>query len=285
MSRKLVLLLAVIFIFTAVGSAYSQTEDEIIAQYLKKAEKKHKPKVGFASVSFVYGNLPNNSDYNVFFNYANHRIFPGGPLDGIWNCMQFAGELGMMAADKFSFKVGFDYWMKLGSSVTGDYTFGTTFGPSGYQESFEVKSEIQVYGFYGGFDYFIFNPPDRDGIVRSISLRAGAGAGYYLSKWQIWEGAYTLNLSTETTEENVEPLKGSAPGVTAWIGMDYPVNLLGLLVGANVSYMYLNFTDVHSYNSLGEELYVTYSTSPSDRVELDFSGLRGKIELKRYFKW
>ena len=106
-----------------------------------------------------------------------------------------------------------------------------------------------------------------------------------MAKWDIWSGADGFNLSLGQPEQNSDPFTGSTPSFSAWIGADYPIRFFNLLLGAEVNYQYLNFDKLHSYNNLGEELYVTYSYISSDRVKLDFSGFRGKILFKRYFTW
>jgi hypothetical protein len=283
MIKKLVPLFAVIFLFTIAASAFSQTEDDIIAKYLKKAEKKQRVKVGFFALTGSYGKLPNESDYTKFTSYVNNKITPGLPLEGIWRSKQFGAEMGMMIARQLAIKVGFEYWLKMGNEVTGDYTMAIE--PLGTHSNFNIKSEIQVYGFGAGMDYYLLNPPDKDGLANALSLRLGAGGGYYMAKWDIWSGASTFNLSLDNYEQNSDPLKGSTPAFSAWVGADYPIRLFNLMFGVDINYQYLNFTKLHSYNNLGEELYVTYSDSSSDRVKLDFSGFRGKVVFKKYFTW
>jgi len=283
MIRKLMPLLAILLVIAVAGSAFSQTEDEIIAKYLKKAEKKHRDKVGFIGLTGAYGKLPNETDYLKFRNYSNNNIAPGNPIDGIWRSKQFGFEMGMMVARQFSVKAGFDYWLKMGNEATGDYTMAIE--PLGIQDNFTIKSEIQVYGFWAGFDYYLLNPPNRAALVNALSVRCGASGGLYMANWDIWSGASAFNLSLENFEQNSDPYTGSTPSFSAWVGADYPTPFFNMLVGLEATYQYLNFDKLHAYNSLGEELYVTYSDNSSDRVKLDFSGFRGKVVLKRYFAW
>jgi hypothetical protein len=283
MFKRLIPVLVVLFALALAGAAFADTEDEIIAKYLKKAEKQHKHKVYFASVLFAYGKLPTYGDYTTFYHYANSNINPGSPLTGIWRSKQLGLNIGIMTSKNTSVRLGFDYWLKLGSAVSGDFDFGIE--PLGLQQGFDLSSEIQVMGITGGVEYHIMNPPNNEGVINSINVRIGGGAGFYWAKWDIWSGASSINLATETFETNIEPLKGSAPGASVWLGADYPVGLLGLVLGADINYLYLNLDDVHSYNSIGEELYVSFSGNPDDCVTLDLSGLRGCVELKRYFRW
>ncbi|PKK84941.1 MAG: hypothetical protein CVT49_01950 [candidate division Zixibacteria bacterium HGW-Zixibacteria-1] len=283
MFKKLIPVFIALFAITVAASAFGQTEDEIISKYLKKMEKDRKHKIYYGSLSFSYGKLPNSSDYNVYSNYVNVNVGPDNPMTGIWRSKELSANMGMMISKKTSFQLGFDYWLKMGDNRNGDYTFSIS--PLGTQTDFELISEVQVYGITGGVDYHLLNPPDNEGIVNGFNVRVGGGGGIYFSKWEVWSGASSFNLSTSDEEANVAPLKGTSPGFSAWVGADYPTGFFGMLLSANVNYLYLNFSDVHSYNDFDEELYLSYTSNPEDRVELDFSGLRGKIEFKKYFKW
>jgi hypothetical protein len=283
MSKKLISLLGIIFLFVCVASAFGQTEDEIVARYLQKAEKKRQDKIGFFSANFTYGKLPHDNDYNKFISYANSRISPGSPLSGIWRTSQIRAECGMMVSPRMAMRLGFDYWWNLGSENAGDYTL--SIAPLGVQNDFNLESRVQVLGIKGGLDYYILNPPNKDGFIEALALRVGLTGGVYFAKWEIWEGMTSFNLSTASFEQNIDPLKATAPGVTAMVGVEYPTPVFDLLLGVSGGYQYLNFTGVKSYNTLDEELYVSYSDTGTDRVELDLSGLRGRIELKRFFRW
>ena len=283
MSKKMILLIGVIFVFVAVGSAFAQTEDEIVARYMKKVEKKHKSKVGFFSTSFSYGMLANDNGYNKFINYANDRIAPGNPLGGIWRTSQISANFGMLLTSRATLKFGFEYWMQMGVDKTGDYTLSIE--PIGAQTDFNLQSEVQIYGITGGTDYYLLNPPDKNGVFNSLALRVGATGGYYMAKWQTWDGLTPYNLTTASYESNDDPFKDNTIGFTVTAGADYPTPVFDLLLGVDIGYQYLNFGNVKSYNTVNEELYVSYSDSGTDRVDFDFSGLRGKIELKRFFSW
>ena len=283
MSKRLILLVGVLFLFVAVASAFGQTEDEIVARYLKKAEKKQRSKVGFFSASFSYGKLTNDNGFNKFNDYANPRIAPGNPLEGIWRSKQLNANFGMMVTSRAAVKVGFEYWLKMGTNETGDYTMAVE--PLGVQTDFNLKSEVQIYGFTGGADYYLMNPPDRDGIFESLALRVSATGGFYMAKWDVWEGLTSYNLVTESFETNSDPLKDNTIGFTVMAGADYPTPLFDMLLGIDVGYQYLNFDNVKSYNSVDEELYLSLSDTGTEHADLDLSGLRGKIELKKFFSW
>ena len=89
MSKKLILLVGVLFLFVAVGSTFAQSEDDVVASFMHKAQKKHKTKVGFFSASFSYGLLQNDNGMNQFKDYANSQISPGYPIPGAWRSYQF----------------------------------------------------------------------------------------------------------------------------------------------------------------------------------------------------
>ncbi|SYZ74113.1 exported hypothetical protein [Candidatus Zixiibacteriota bacterium] len=291
MIRRVVSLLAVLFLVSTVVSAFGQTEDEIVANYLKKAEKKQeharKNKIGFFSVHFAYGKLPDKSPNNLFVSYSNSRIRPldagSGKLEGAYRSDQIGINAGMMVTPKLAFKVNFEYWLKMGSNTTGNYNFAVE--PLGVQNDFNLRSEMQVLGFGGGLDYYLLNPPDKDGHINSLSLRVGGGGGYYMAKWDIWQGSSSFNLSTQTYDANAEPIKGNAGSFYGSVGIDYPIRFFDMVLGMEGQYQYLNFKNVHSYNTAGDELYLTYTDSSNDRVDIDFSGLRAKIELRKFFRW
>jgi hypothetical protein len=290
-TRSLSVILAVIFLLTAVVPAFSETEDEVIAKYLKKnVEKKIEAKkghVGFFTVNFNYGKLPNQSSYNKFTNYANSNIALADQsserLTGIYRSKQIGANLGMMVSPRAALKLGFEYWLKMGTDATGNYDFNIE--PLGDQTDFNLRSQVQVYGVTAGVDYYLLNAPDNKGLFKSLAVRVGAGGGFYMSKWQIWKGNTSFNLATETFDPNNGEYKSSAPGFNVSLGLDYPIRFFGMTMSADAGFLFLNFSNVHGYNDLGEELYLTYSANTNDRVDLDFSGLRGKIELKKFFSW
>ncbi len=291
MTRRIVSLLAVLFLFSTVVPAFGQTEDEIVANYLKKAEKKQsqisKKKIGFFSAHFAYGKLPDKSPNNQFVSFSNNHISPldanSGRLQGAYRSDQIGVNAGMMVSSRLAFKVNFEYWLKMGSNTTGDYNFAVA--PIGVQNDFNLLSELQVYGFGGGLDYYLLNPPDKDAHINSLSLHVGGGGGYYMANWDIWQGSSSFNLSTATYDENAQAIKGTAASFYGSVGIDYPIRFFDMVLGMEGQYQYLNFKNVHTYNSAGDELYLTYSDNSSDRVDIDLSGLRAKVELKKFFRW
>ncbi|MCX6826477.1 MAG: hypothetical protein NTV06_04295 [candidate division Zixibacteria bacterium] len=293
MTRKILLLSAIVFLFMAIAPAFSQTEDDVVAQYLKKTEKKQKAKslrIGFVSLYGAYGKLPNDSPYNKFRSYANSNItaLNGSQylLTGIWRSKQLGVDFGMMITSRIAAKVGFEYWLKMGSNKTSNYDFDAAFDSIGVKDNFNLVSEINIYGVNLGVDYYLLNPPDKKGMMNSIAVRITANGGYYFSKWNIWQGSKSfINSATGYKDVSTESLKGSSVGVSGSIGLDYPIRFWGLVAGVDAGYLYLNMNNIHAHNNLGEELYLTCSNDANDRVDLDFSGLRAKIELKKLFCW
>lgn len=102
--------------------------------------------------------------------------------------------------------------------------------------------------------------------------------------WDLWPGYESLNLGTGAVPDTNVTFKGSAPAFSLGMGAEYPLGFFELGIGAEFSYMYLNFTNVAWYN--GDDEVVATSTGTEDgRVDLDFSGFRGKFEIRRYFSW
>jgi hypothetical protein len=276
MLKKLVFLMAALFLVTIVGNAFAETEDEIIARYLKKTEKKHVKKVGFFSTHFSYGFLPKDQTYRQFNFSASSDLatISGlvGPQGGIWRSNEFGLSLGMMLTPKAAFNLGFDYWLSMGEDYTVDYN--ATFGILSTDVTYNNDNKISVYGFKTGVDYYLWNAPDKFGHLSNIAVTLGGGAGYYFSRWNLWEENNT----------DSEPLKSSALGLWIRGGIEYPFGFWDMVVGANISYFYLNFSDIKSYNEDSGDLTLTYPGDGSE-LELDFSGIRGSILLKKFVVW
>jgi hypothetical protein len=286
MLKKYVPLIALLMIFGFALNLSAQTEDEIVSKFLKKTEKKHQNKIGFFTAYFSYGKLSDENPYNKYSIYGDNNIIasdPGdGKFDGAYRSDQMGATFGLMFTNNIAAKLGFEYWLKMGTNKVGDYNFGIA--PAGEHENFNLISEVQVYGLNAGVDVYLTNPPNEQGQIKGLAIRLNGGGGYYLTKWEIWQGNSSYNLSTGISESNIEPLKGSAPGYFGGVGFDLPIRFLGMVMGTEFSYLVLNFTNVRSYNNIGEELYLTMSEgNEPKRVDLDFSGIRGKIELKKFF--
>ena len=89
--------------------------------------------------------------------------------------------------------------------------------------------------------------------------------------------------NSSASESENSTFEGNAPGFTLGLGGEIPLNVLNLSLGADFGYLYLNFTNIAWYNAQDEEIIVTYTGDQDGRVDLDLSGFRGKVELKRYF--
>ncbi len=276
MLRKIVPVVAVLFLMTVVAPVFAQTEDEVVAKYLQKAEKKHKPKVGFLTAHFSYGRLSDDIGYRQFNFSATSDLSTleglAGPTEGIYRSKQFGLDFGMMLAPQAAVKMGFDYWLKMNSDINVDYDM--SIGVLEVEDAYQSESDVTVYGFKLGFDYYVLNPPDRYGRLDKLAVKLGAGGGIYMASWDFWQSG----------DAESDPLKANSPGFWVQGGVEYPIGFFDMAVAADLSYFYLNFDGFESYNESSGDLQLTYPGS-SDEIELDFSGLRGKVELKKFFSW
>jgi len=276
MFKKVLILVAAIFLLTAISPVFAQTEDEIVAKYLQKVEKKHKNKIGFASMYFKYGKLKDDIGYKEFdFSASSDITTISGSVDpdiGIWRSKELGFNFGLMVGKSAAVNLGFDYWLKMGDNVEVDQTM--TIGTFDFDDTYTAKSDVSVYGIKAGFDYYFTNPPDQSGTIPGLAIKVGAGGGIYMASWKLWSAE----------DQDTEPLKANAPGFWIQGGLEYPTNIMGLVLAADASYFFLNFKSLDSYNQQGGELDMTYPGG-GDELALDFTGPRGKIELKRYFQW
>ncbi len=277
MLRKLIPLVAFLFAISVAAGAMAQTEDEIIAKYLQKTEKKHKAKVGFVSTQFDYGILATKMGYyrDITFSASTDLAsFDGNiwPHAGIYRSSQFGLNLGMMFTSKIALSLGFEYWYPIGTSYTVDYN--STIGVLEESGRFINDEKINVYGFKVGFDYYLFNSPDERGSLNSIAFKLGGGAGYFRSSWNLWQAE----------DESTDPVTSGAPAFWVHGGAEYPIGFFDMTIGAGVGYFYLNFSELKAYNESGGEVALTYLVDDSN-VEFDFSGIRGMVELKKFICW
>lgn len=276
MFKKTAIGVCLLFAFGVAANCLAQTEDEIIAKYLQKVEKKHKDKVGFVSAHFSYGVLSDNIGYNSFnFTSSSDLASLNGnftPRGGIFRSDEIGIHLGMMVAPQMAFKLGFDYWVPMETPANVDQNL--TVGVLEFNDSYLADSKVDVYGFNAGLDYYLLNPPNEQGIMNNLAVKIGAGGGFYVSRWDIWQ----------SDDTDSEPLKSNAPGFYVSGGLEYPTPFLDLVVAGDFRYFYLNFKDVTSYNSQSGDMELAY-TDNGQSLGLDFSGLRGTVELKRFFSW
>ena len=269
--------------------AMAQTEDELVARFLKKAEKKHDKKVGYLVFNGSLGRLYQDNDYNKFSTRVTPLVSSLSGGNGEIKKINYSYELfagfGMMASPKTSVEFGFAYWLKQGSSQTGDFNLSlVNLDDPEDQYDFELNSEIQIYGFAGSIDYYLSEPPDKEGILHNLAFKIGGGFGYYMASWELWDGFTGFNLSTSEPEIISGKLTGSSPGFTANVSAELPIKLAGLVMEAEARYLYLNFTGMKWYNSNNEEVVATVNNSGT-KVELNMSGPRFQLGCKRYFSW
>lgn len=283
------LILAIGLAIILVVPAMAQTEDELVAKFLKKAEKKHDKKVGYVVINGSLGRLFRDNDYNKF----SARVTPlvsslnggTGEVDKINYSYELSAGFGMMVSPKASVEFGFTYWLKQGSSQIGDFNLSlVNLNDPDDQYGFELNSEVQIYGFIGGADYYLTQTPDKNGVLHNLAFKAGGELGYYLASWEVWDGFTGYNLSTSEAEIISGKLTGGAPGFSAHVAAELPIKLAGLVMEAEARYLYLNFTGMKWYNSNNEEVVATVNNSGA-KVELDMSGPRFQLGFKRYFSW
>lgn len=289
MRSKWVYSLTAILVAILAGSLFGQTEDEIIAKYLKKTEVRNSNRIGYVVVTGCYGRLGTGNDYNRFGEDLS-RFVTGlngsyDHIDGIFRSKEFYAGLGMITSSRTALEAGLTYWMKMGNSPQGDYNLSLAFPDDTSDHlGMQLKSEVQVYGFSGNFAYYVTNPPDKSGLLRSLAIKTNLGAGYYFANWQLWDGFNTFNLSTQDYEPLDGKLTGTAPGFTVGMTLELPVGFGGLVMEGGARYQYLNFANMKWYNSKSEENVVTYNGT-TERVKLDLSGPRAQFGLKRYIAW
>ncbi len=274
---------ALFLVFAAsIAAEASPSEQEAIDRYLKVAQKRHAHKLGWLSGNFTLNRINKNNDYNKFSvnetsNFASSAV---APLDQAYS---FGIDGGIIFPSNMAWSFGAEYWLKQGQNESGSFTY-TPRGGSPVSIS-NLNSEIKVFGFYTGIQYYVSGAPSVDYLNSSIAIRLGGNIGYYQASWDIWQGYNNLNLSTSTSNNQTNTFKGTAPGYSIGIGVDYPLSIFGLSTGFDFSYLYLNFKNIAWYNSIDQEIIATYDPNQNSRVNLGMSGFRGKIEIKKFFSW
>lgn len=262
--------------------AQQETEKDIVDRYLKRVEKKHTRHLSWMSGSFMLNRINRSNDYNRFADYTSSHI-ADGELAGLGEAKTFALDLGIVFKERFSWSVGGEYWLALGQSKSGSFDYSP---PSGVPTTLtDLTSEIQVWGITTGLQYYFLNHPTVTEQLQSLALSFGGGAGYYMASWEVWSEYQNLNLSTSMPEGDNIDFKATAPGYWVSLKAEYPLRWQGLVLGGDISYLYLNFGNVAWYNSADEEIVATYDGTREGRVDLGLSGVRGRIEIKRFFSW
>jgi len=259
-----------------------ETEEDIVNRYLKRTEAKHTTKLSWFSVNFNVNRINRDNDYNSFASRESNYI-QGANMSWLDMANAFGAECGVVFQERLAWRIGGEYWLKLGEEFSGTFTYTP---PSGTPVSItNPKSEIQVYGGYTGVDYYVFNHPSALEHLTGLAVRIGGTIGYYEVKWDLWQEFQNLNLTTSQPTGVTTTYCGTAPGLTLDLGVDYPTGLFDLVAGVDMNYLYLNFANVAWYNSSDQEVVVSYDGTDAGRVDLNFSGIRGKIQLKRFFSW
>lgn len=266
---------------SAAGAGVSQSEQDIINQYLKKTEKKHIKKLGWISADITVNRINRDNDYNKFANYSSDH-FSNTSIPWLGEAWIFGVDAGVVLKKRFAWSIGGEYWMNLGNDQSGVYTYQP---PSAEPLETKATSEVKVWGVSTGLDYYFYGCPRPADNLQSLALRAGLKIGLYQASWNLWPEYQNLNLATEEPAEGNTTFKGSSPGLTVHVAADYPIGFWDLAFGVDVGYMYLNFDNVAWYNSQGEEIVVTYAGTGDSRVDLQLSGVEGKIQLRRFFSW
>jgi len=270
------------FLAGTVSVSAVETEKDIVNRYLKRTEKKRIHKLSWLSGSFSVNRTNRSNDYNRFATYTSTH-FSNGSIPWLGDAKIFSLDMGIVFRERFAWAVGGEYWLKLGQTQSGSFAYSPAGGTPVTVS--ELTSEAQVLGISTQLQYYFLNHPSLASQLERLALRAGGGVGYYRVTWDVWSDYQNLNLSTSLSESTNITYKDSGPGFWFSLGADYPLKWHGFAVGAEMSYLYLNFDNVAWYNSGDQEVVATYDGTAEGRVDLDLSGVRGKVEIKRFFSW
>jgi hypothetical protein len=262
----------------------AETEQDIVNKYLKKAEAKHVTKISWMSVNFTFNRINRNNDYNRFAIYTSDH-FSSTSIPWLGDGKSFGLDLGVVFRKRLAWSVGGEYWLKLGMNRSGSFDYNPPGGSPTVVT--DLISEVKMFGLSSSFQYYVYNPPSTQELLNSLAVRIIGSVGYYQASWDIWNEYQNLNLGLDPpapTGSNAT-FKGTAPGFSLGVGVDYPLKVANLALGVDFSYMYLNFKNVAWYNAQDEEVIATYDGTSEGRVDLGLSGFRGKVEIKRFFKW
>lgn len=260
------------------------TEQEIIDRYMKKSEhkQKHNKKLYWLSGSYAMNRINQHNDYNDFANYTSAQ-FPAAQIDWLDKGHSFGLELGWMFNKKFAWSIGGEYWLKLGQNDSGNFVYNPPIGASTIVTG--LISEIKVYGLTSAVHFYLTNPPSARNHLTNLAVKLGAGIGFYQVSWNVWDEYENINLSSSLPAAINATFKGSNIGLTANFGAEYPLNFGAMSLGVDVHYLYLNFNNVAWYNSQDQQVVASFAGNTNSRVNLGLSGVRGRIELKKFFNW
>lgn len=285
--KLITLLVGIVLILCVSVSAQtrptSKTEQEMIDKYLKKSKKQQvkTKKLYWVTGHYALNRINRDNDYNKFAIYASSQL-TNTDLSWLNTGSSFGLEFGWLINKTFSWTLGGEYWMPLGETQTGTFDYNP---PSGSTTVTELKSEIKVYGVATGVQYYILNPPTPTERLIKPAVRVGVGAGYYQVKWDLWDQYENLNLATSTPSPTNSTFRDNTLGFTLNLGGEYPIKASGFALGLDLHYLYLNFKNVAWYNSTDQEIVPTYEGNATSRVVLGLSGVRARLELKKFFSW
>lgn len=257
-------------------------EQELVNQFLKKTESKHVQKLSWMSVGFSVDRVNRNNDYNSFASSLNTQL-DGGKFSWIGNATAFSAEFGAFVKSRLAWSVGGEYWLKIGQTLNGSVTYAPSGGTPAVITN--PRSEIKTLGFFTSLSYYVMNAPKPSQPSNGLSAFIGGSVGYYQVSWDLFSEYQNLNLATAAPDGANTTFKGSAPGFSAQVGLEYPVKFGGLVLSGEASYLHLNFDNVAWYNSVDQEVVATYGGTNDSRVDIALSGVRAKINLKKYFSW
>ena len=283
MRLKLIALAIVAAAILAQPVAAQLTEQEIIDQYMKKSnqiQEQHK-KLYWLSGSYALNRINKNNDYNDFAIYTSAQ-FPTTQINWLDKANSFGLEFGWMFKKKLALTIGGEYWMKLGQNESGNFAYNP---PSGNTTVTELISEIKVYGLTSVLHFYLTNPPSAGNHLTNLAIKVGAGIGFYQVSWDVWDEYQNINLSSSLPAAINATFKDSNIGLSLSAGAEYPLNFGSMSLGVDVNYLYLNFNNVAWYNSQDQEVVASYAGNIESRVDLGLSGVRGRIELKKFFNW
>ncbi len=259
------------------------SEQELIDKYLKKNKKQEEKskKLYWVSGHYAMNRINRNNDYNKFVSYASSQL-TNTDLSWLNTSSSLGLEFGWLVNKKFSWTLAGEYWMPLGETQVGTFNYNP---PSGSTTVTELKSEIKVYGVATGVQYYLLNAPTAVEQLVKPAVRVGLSAGYYQVKWDLWDQYENLNLATATPASINSTFRDNALGFTFNLGGEYPIKASSFALGLDLNYLYLNFKNVAWYNTSDQEVVPTYASNASSRVVLGLSGVRAKVELKKFFRW
>lgn len=257
-------------------------EQEIINKYVNQTEKKYTKKMGWASVNFTMNRINRNNDYNKFVNYQNN-FFTNTKFSWLAQGWNAGIDMGLIFKEKFAWSVRGEYWMPLKEAKSGTFEYTPTNSATSFVT--DPTSEVKVWGVATGLQYYVLNAPSANDGLQKLAVRVGGSVGYYQATWDVWPASENLNLSTSQPAGLNTSFKGSAPGFSMVMGADYPAGFWGMGLGVDFGYTVLNFKNMAWYNTLDQEVVLTYNGNQDGRVDLNLSGFTGKVEIKRFFSW